>query len=139
LLGFLGYNVDKLSIHRKRAAGRTRISAWTRWADFVQRHPWPIAIIGFVVLASASLPVFGLRLGSADAGNNPKGTTTKTAYDLTAAGFGAGENGPMLIVADAKDGAAVSTAELAGVTAALRHTAGVVTVTDFRPSQSGRA
>jgi RND superfamily putative drug exporter len=139
LLGFCGYKVDKLSIHRKRPAGSTRISGWTRWADFVQRHPWPIAVIGFVVLASASLPVFGLRLGSADAGNNPKGTTTKTAYDTTAAGFGAGANGPMLIVADTKDQSKVSTSGLAAVAAALRTTPGVVMVSDFHASQSGGA
>jgi len=137
LLGFLGFNVDKLSVHRKRPAGHTRISAWTRWADFVQRHPWPIAVIGFVVLASASLPVFSLRLGSADAGNNPQGTTTKTAYDLTAKGFGAGANGPMLLVADSTTGSKISTTGLAGVTAALRGQQ--FTVTDFRPSPSGNA
>jgi len=137
LLGFLGFNVDKLSIHRKRAAGRTRISAWTRWADFVQRHPWPIAVIGFIVLASASLPVGSLRLGSADAGNNPKGSTTKTAYDLTATGFGAGANGPMLVVADVTG--STSRTSLSAVTAALRATPGVVEVTDFRTSPSGQA
>jgi len=141
LLGFLGFNVDKLSIHRKRTGARARISAWTRWADFVQRHPWPIAVIGFTVLASASLPVFGLRLGSADAGNNPKGSTTKTAYDLTAAGFGAGANGPMLVVAatSGTPGASSSTAGLAAVADALRKTPGVVMVSDFHASPSGKA
>ena len=141
LLGFLGFNVDKLSIHRKRTGARARISAWTRWADFVQRHPWPIAVIGFTVLASASLPVFGLRLGSADAGNNPKGSTTKTAYDLTAAGFGAGANGPMLVVAETSGtpGASSSTTGLASVADALRKTPGVVMVSDFHASPSGKA
>src|SRR5207248_9428775 len=139
LLGFLGFNVDKLSVHRKRVGGRARISYWTRWADFVQRHPWPIAVLGFVALASASLPVFGLRLGSADAGNNPKGTTTKIAYDLTATGFGAGENGPMLLVADTPGASGNSTAGLAAVTAALRKTPGVVMVSDFHASPSGKA
>jgi putative drug exporter of the RND superfamily len=138
LLGFLGFNVDKLSIHRKRNAGRTRMSVFTRWADFVQRHPWPIAVIGFLVLASASLPVFGLHLGSADAGNDPQGSTTKTAYDLTATGFGAGSNGPMLLVADTA-GDPSATADLARLASALKSTAGVVAVTDFRSSQSGKA
>jgi RND superfamily putative drug exporter len=141
LLGFLGFNVDKLSIHRKRKATSTRISLWTRWADFVQAHPKPIAAIGFVVLASASIPVFSLHLGSSDAGNNPAGTTTKTAYDLTASGFGAGSNGPMLIVADTAGSAASgsSKAALASVATALRSTPGVVTVTDFvgSPSRKG--
>ena len=139
LLGFLGFNVDKLSIHRKRPAGQTKIGGWTRWADFVQHHPWPVAVIGFLVLASASLPVFGLHLGSADAGNNPKGSTTKTAYDLTAAGFGAGANGPMLIVADTTGESGSATADLARLTSALKATPGVAAVTGFRPSPSGHA
>jgi RND superfamily putative drug exporter len=139
LLGFLGFNVDKLSIHRKKGAGRARISRWTRWADFVQRHPWPIAVVGFVALAATALPVFGLRLGSADAGNNPKSFTTKTAYDLTAAGFGAGRNGPMLIVAETGASGSQGQAGLAGVAAALRATPGVAAVTDFHPSPSGKA
>ena len=133
LLGFIGFNINKFSIHRKNKA-RTRISMWTRWADFVQRRPIPIAIVGFVVLAAASVPVFGLRLGMADAGNNPKGSTTKTAYDLTAEGFGPGANGRMLIVADTSQGSA---AELPGVVDALRKAPGVVMVTDFMPAPDG--
>src|SRR5581483_8444613 len=66
LLGFLGFNIAKFSGHRQRPEGRTRMSVFTRWADFVQRNPWPVAVIGFLVLASASLPVFSLHLGSAD-------------------------------------------------------------------------
>ncbi|HYH48995.1 MAG TPA: MMPL family transporter [Acidimicrobiia bacterium] len=135
LLGFIGFNIDKLSVHRKNKV-RARISLWTRWADFVQRRPIPIAIIGFAVLASASIPVFGLRLGMADAGNNPEGSSTKAAYELTAEGFGPGKNGPMLIVADIANG---STAGLGEVTEALRSTDGVVFVSDFIPSPDGEA
>jgi RND superfamily putative drug exporter len=135
LLGFIGHNIDKLSVHRKNKV-RTRISVWTRWADFVQRRPIPVAVTGFVILAAAALPVFGLRLGSADAGNNPKGSTTRTAYDLTAEGFGTGFNGPMLIVADTSHGSATA---LPGIAAALRNVDGVKMVTDFRPSPNGKA
>jgi putative drug exporter of the RND superfamily len=135
LLGFIGFNIDKLSVHRKNRR-RNRVSNWTRWADFVQAHPKPIAAIGFIVLAAFSIPVFSLRLGTADAGNNPEGSTTKSAYDLTADGFGAGANGPMLVVADIQGG---STAGLAEVTNALRSTDGVVLVTDFQPSPNGEA
>ena len=135
MLGFIGFKIDKLSIHRKNKV-RTRISIWTRWADFVQRRPIPVAAVGFVLLASASLPVFGLRLGMADAGNNAEGTTTKTAYDLTAQGFGAGANGPMMIVADTSDGSASGLSPLA---AELRKVPGVVMVSEFQPSPNGKA
>jgi putative drug exporter of the RND superfamily len=135
LLGFIGFNIDKLSVHRKNKV-RTRISIWTRWADFVQRRPIPIAIIGFLVLAAAALPVFSLRLGSADASNNPEGSTTKAAYDLTAEGFGPGFNGRMLIVADTSQGSA---AGLSGIADAMRKVPGVVMVSDFQPSPNGKA
>jgi RND superfamily putative drug exporter len=135
LLGFIGFNIDKLSIHRKNKV-RTRISLWTRWADFVQRRPIPVAVIGFSILAAASMPLFSLRLGMADAGNNPEGSITKTAYDLTASGFGAGANGPMLVVADTSRGSA---SDLPSVAEELRQVPGVVMVTDFQPSPNGNA
>ena len=47
-----------------------------------------------LVLAS---PALGLRLGNTDAGNDPKGQTTRKAYDLLAQGFGKGFSGPLLV------------------------------------------
>jgi RND superfamily putative drug exporter len=41
-----------------------------------------------------------MRLGQADAGTDPTSTTHRRAYDLLAAGFGDGFNGPLLIVVD---------------------------------------
>src|SRR5690606_23932712 len=42
-------------------------------------------------------PVLGMRLGMADDGTDPKSTTQRQAYDLLAAGFGPGTNGPLLV------------------------------------------
>ena len=44
------------------------------------------------------LPVFALRLNPSDAGNDPANTSTRHAFDMLAKGFGAGFNGPLLIV-----------------------------------------
>ena len=49
--------------------------------------------------AHAGEPVLNLRLGLSDAGNDPASSTTRKAYDLLAAGFGPGSNGPLLLVA----------------------------------------
>jgi putative drug exporter of the RND superfamily len=78
-----------------------------RWSRTIQRHPkvWLSAAMGvLVVLAS---PVLGMRLAWTDEGNFPEGTGTRRAYDLLAAGFGAGLNGPFVITAvpGAGDGA----------------------------------
>jgi RND superfamily putative drug exporter len=44
-------------------------------------------------------PATALRLGLSDASNDPASQTTHRAYELLAAGFGKGFNGPLLIVA----------------------------------------
>ena len=54
-------------------------------------------------------PVFGLRLGFPDAGNDPTNLTTRRAYDLMTDGFGAGFNGTFVLVADNGDAAAMAT------------------------------
>jgi RND superfamily putative drug exporter len=100
LLGFAGRNVDRLAIHRHRHyPGPARETFWHRWSRSLQRHPWPAAVAGLVVLAALALPALDMRLGFSDAGNNPTSYTTRRAYDLVARGFGAGTNGPLLIVA----------------------------------------
>jgi RND superfamily putative drug exporter len=40
------------------------------------------------VVAVAAVPFFALRLGVADAGTDPAGSTTRQAYDMLARGFG---------------------------------------------------
>lgn len=74
---------------------------WARWALRVQARPTGKALVALLVMVAVSVPVFSLRLGSSDAGNNPKSSTTRQAYDLMAGGFGPGSNGPLLLVAEA--------------------------------------
>jgi RND superfamily putative drug exporter len=46
-----------------------------------------------------AVPFLSMRVGSTDAGSDPTSTTTRKAYDLLAAGFGPGSNGPLQLVA----------------------------------------
>jgi RND superfamily putative drug exporter len=66
----------------------------------IQRRPWPAFIGGALVLLFITLPVFSLRFGFPDDGNNPTSDTSRQAYDLLTAGFGPGFNGPLVLVAD---------------------------------------
>jgi RND superfamily putative drug exporter len=77
------------------AAGES--AAWARWSGFVQRNPWPSVVAALLVLLALASPALGMRLGSADAGLDPAGTTTRNAYDLIAKGFGPGINGSFLL------------------------------------------
>jgi RND superfamily putative drug exporter len=78
-----------------------------------------------------------MRLGVADASNDPPSSTTHKAYNLTAAGFGAGENGPIAVVFDGP--IAQEHATIEHVIASLRTTSGVVSVSDATPSPTGKA
>ena len=110
LLGFAGRNIDRLSVHRRRPKV-VKETLWHRWSRFVQRHPWPAALGGLVVLVVLALPALGMRLGFSDAGNNPASHTTRRAYDLVVQGFGSGANGPLVVVADLRTPAAATRLE----------------------------
>ncbi len=71
-----------------------------RWATLVQRRPVALVLLGLVALAVVALPATDLRLGTADQGNDPAGTTTRQAYDMLAEGFGPGVNGPLVVAVD---------------------------------------
>jgi RND superfamily putative drug exporter len=97
-----------------------------RWSRLVQRSPWRSFALGTAVLVVLAIPVFSLRLGFADEGNYPASTTTKRAYDLLAAGFGPGFNGPLTLVQDVTgDPAAL---ERAGAVTEALGSAGAATV-----------
>ena len=93
--GFFIPALKKIVPHRPEKPMRETI--WYRWSRLVQHRPWPMAIIGFVVLGLLAAPVFSLRMGFADEGNFPEKTQTRQAYDLVAKGFGAGFSSPMVV------------------------------------------
>jgi RND superfamily putative drug exporter len=102
MLGFVGYNIDKFHVpvlHRSGSTATTRGAFWFRWSRRIQRRPLPYAVGALVLLVTLALPVTHLRLGNPDAGTDPKGTTSRTAYDLLSAGFGPGYNGPLTVAA----------------------------------------
>ena len=103
-----------------------------RWSRVVQRYPWAMALVGLSILVVLSIPVLSLRLGFSDEGNYPEDTTTRRAYDLLASGFGAGFNGPLLVVAELGDQAAVAEQ----VAAALGTADGVAGVVPIAPPGS---
>jgi putative drug exporter of the RND superfamily len=104
MLGFIGPKVmsrrqrNALRESGPRVVGTGTKGFWPRWADFEARRPLQCAIGGLIIVGLVTIPFFSMRLGASDQGNDPVGTTTRTAYDLLAAGFGPGYNGPLQIV-----------------------------------------
>jgi RND superfamily putative drug exporter len=100
VLGFVGHTIEKWSLPTAKNPKPPEQTVWARWARTIQRRPWPVAIFGLVILLVLAIPAMGLRLGIADAGNDPTKLTTRRAYDLLSEGFGPGFNGPLLVASE---------------------------------------
>ncbi|MCC8450647.1 MULTISPECIES: MMPL family transporter [Streptomyces rochei group] len=106
-----------------------------RWSAFVERHPKLLGALALVVITVLALPTLGLRLGTSDQGNDPRGSTTRQAYDLLAEGFGPGVNGPLTLVTEV--GGAEDRLALDNLDASLRTTEGVASVTPVSYNSAG--
>ena len=136
LLGALGPRIDRLSVHRTRRRA-TAESSWAwRWSQSIQRHPVAAGAAGVAVLVALSVPLFAIRVGYGDAGNDPKATETRMAYDLLAHNFGPGAVGP-LVLAASLPGTAEGQATLAGLTTEIARYADVAAVGPVRTNSAG--
>ncbi|MGC0397626.1 RND superfamily putative drug exporter [Streptomyces sp. SAI-126] len=100
--GRIGRALRAGRLFRRQGAAPDAVPAagWRRWIGHVSRHPVPYAVGAAGLLLTATLPVFGLRVGLPDDGSLPHSRTERRAYDLVAEGFGPGTNGPLVIAAD---------------------------------------
>jgi RND superfamily putative drug exporter len=96
IMGFAG---TKLAAKESKRRHHRETVAF-RWSRQIQKRPLLMATASLAVLVVIALPMFHIRLGVADQGNDPTSLTTRRAYDLLAKGFGPGFNGPILLAAD---------------------------------------
>jgi RND superfamily putative drug exporter len=104
VLAKLGHKVDRLRVPFLRqiddseaARERTLVARWGRWVTSHAKPVfWVLLVLGILLASSSAL----VRLGASDQGTQPTDQTARRAYDLLAAGFGAGFNGPIPIVVD---------------------------------------
>ncbi len=139
LLGFFGTRVLRRRERRAIGEGRLRRTdespAWARWMEWMQPRPAVFAAVAAGVMVLIAIPFLSMRLGSADSGSDPAGSTTRKAYDLLAQGFGPGYNGPLQLVAQVSGPA--QEAAFVRVERAVASTPGVVgaTAPRFLPSR----
>ncbi|HET9170337.1 MAG TPA: MMPL family transporter [Actinospica sp.] len=125
--------VGLAAVHAPVAATR---GLWHRWADAVHRRPRSLSVAALVLMIALAIPTLSLRLGTADSGNDPAGSTTYKAYELLSNGFGSGFNGPLEVAAKVSDSA--QQAEVGRLITALEHTPGVASVTESAVVGQGR-
>jgi RND superfamily putative drug exporter len=104
VLSKLGHKIDRLKVpflpaidDSEAAREKTPVARWGRFVTGHARYVFPVVLVLILALASTSALV---RLGAADQGTQPTEQTSRRAYDLLAAGFGPGFNGPIPIVVD---------------------------------------
>ncbi|MCL8253120.1 MMPL family transporter [Aeromicrobium fastidiosum] len=109
LFGFAGRNIGwgKLPFINARDPEDQSVSRTNgrRWADFVTRNKLVTFVGGLVVAGVIAIPVASMQLALPDNGTAAEGSGPRVAYDLISDNFGAGTNGPLLVVVDTKDAA----------------------------------
>jgi RND superfamily putative drug exporter len=113
-LGLAGHWINRLAV---RKVATSPGGGWERWAVHVARHATAYVIGATVLLLTLAAPVLALRVGTPDDGSLPENRTQRQAYDLVAAGFGPGINGPLVIAVDISKDASVVPALLEAVRA----------------------
>ena len=143
LFGVLGLRVLSLEARSADAAARRRavrrgqrqrqVGALVAHRAAVPRGA--LAAAGLALMIVVSAPVLHLRLGFADDSNDPTSSTTYQAYEMLAAGFGPGFNGPLLLVGQGRS----SPADLAALGRLDRAVAGVTGVAAVQggPARTG--
>ncbi|GLX54207.1 membrane protein [Streptomyces hygroscopicus subsp. hygroscopicus] len=142
LLGYAGRKVKPAGEKSKLLGGGRpakkpgRPNMGSRWASFVVRRPVAVLLLGVIGLGAAAVPAASLELGLPDDGSQPTSTTQRRAYDLLSEGFGAGFNGPLMVVVDGKDSARPQKA-FAEVGKEIKGLKDVVAVTPATPNKAG--
>ena len=127
VIAMAGSKIDRLQIGRLgRAPVDPDRTSGARWARAVARRPVVAVAASLVVITVLASPLAGIRFGFPDAGNLPKDSTIRQAYDMVADGFGAGANGPLIAVATTERPG--SEAAVERMRAAVGETPGVVAV-----------
>ncbi|MGW7213319.1 MMPL family transporter [Streptomyces collinus] len=91
----------------------------TRWTEWAIAKPLLTVLAVAGILATLALPAMDMRLSLPDNGSAPHSSTERKAYDTISDKFGSGFNGPLLVLAETKNGTAAASAQ-AGVRVAQK-------------------
>lgn len=83
-----------------RAEKVSRKTIWYKWGAAITRRPILVLVASVVLIGAIAWPVRDLHMGLPTEEFAAKDSSERKAYDLLAKGFGAGFNGPLLVVAE---------------------------------------
>lgn len=112
VLGILGIHVFRkkerepvlrAQAHKYHDDEVARRRGWHKWAEGLQKYPVVLIVVIVAALSITALPVRDLQLGLPTDQHAAEDTTQRKAYDILERGFGAGFNGPLLILVEGMD------------------------------------
>ena len=83
--------------HNEHAPHR---SGWWKWGNTITKYPYAIIAVAVLIIAVIAYPVKDMRLGLPTDEFAAQGSSERIAYDRLTDGFGAGFNGPLLILVE---------------------------------------
>lgn len=109
----------------------------SKWVAAVVRHPVRSLAGGILLIAVMAVPALQLTLALPDAGADPATASTRQAYDMVSTAFGPGVNGPLVVLVENSNAAAVS-ATAATVTHDLASVSGIARISgvDVAPDRA---
>ncbi|HEX3434623.1 MAG TPA: MMPL family transporter [Solirubrobacteraceae bacterium] len=96
-LAIVGPHVNSLRVRHQPSEQQIRNGLWAKWAHEIARFPWLAGLAALAILLPLTIPLLSLNLGQQDTAALSQSTTARKAYDLLAANFGAGINGPLIV------------------------------------------
>lgn len=87
-----------------KSEAKTHSAKGSGWGGFVTRHPIMMLLVSVVALVVVAIPALSLRLALPDGGSEPVDSSAYKAYKVTEDNFGAGMNGPIIVVGELPSG-----------------------------------
>ncbi|WP_066905924.1 MMPL family transporter [Millisia brevis] len=105
------------------------------WSSVITDRPFLSAVAGLVVIGVLAVPMASMTTSLPNDGDLPTTSERRQTYDLVTDNFGAGANGPLLMLVQGQDPATSA----AAVAATVQQESDVVAVTPPIPSSDGSA
>ena len=101
---FRGKTRDAIAAAQKRGVKHNEhaphSSRWYKWGTVLTKYPYIVIAVAVIIIAVIAYPAKDMRLGLPTDEFAAEQSSERKAYDLLTRGFGAGFNGPLLVLVE---------------------------------------
>jgi putative drug exporter of the RND superfamily len=138
MLAILGPRINSLRVRRPPTDEQAHSGLWAKWAADIAKQPLIAGLVALVILIPLAIPLLSLNLGQQDTAALSTSTTARRAYDLITEKYGAGVNGPLIVVATlGSKASSTSDSRLQTLQKDVASTSGVAAVTAVQLDKAG--